>query len=113
MKCPYCSQPVEEADLTCRRCGRRQEGRDAVPGGQQTVVVEFPKSRFIYIILALFFGWLGLHNFYAGYIIRGLIQFLFGAFWFFVFPPVLLVYVPWLILEILLVRRDARKIRMG
>lgn len=33
-----------------------------------------PKSRVAYIILALFLGSLGVHNFYAGYTKKGIIQ---------------------------------------
>ena len=33
-----------------------------------------PKSKFTAFILALFFGWIGLHNFYMGHILRGLMQ---------------------------------------
>ncbi|MGN0860586.1 MAG: NINE protein [Candidatus Spyradosoma sp.] len=32
------------------------------------------KERFVFIFLGLFFGAFGVHNFYAGYIRRGLIQ---------------------------------------
>lgn len=33
-----------------------------------------PKSRIAYIILAIFLGGLGVHNFYAGHISRGVAQ---------------------------------------
>jgi TM2 domain-containing membrane protein YozV len=36
--------------------------------------VNTSKSRLIYIIFGLFFGGLGAHNFYAGYILEGFIQ---------------------------------------
>lgn len=35
------------------------------------LVVRATKSRGVYIILGLFFGWLGIHNFYAGHYGRG------------------------------------------
>jgi TM2 domain-containing membrane protein YozV len=38
--------------------------------------VKSAKSRGVYIILALFFGFLGVHNFYAGNLGRGLVQLL-------------------------------------
>ena len=34
------------------------------------------KSRIVYIVLALIFGEIGVHNFYAGYIGRGVAQLL-------------------------------------
>lgn len=33
-----------------------------------------PKSGVIYIVLAWFLGTIGIHNFYAGYAVRGLVQ---------------------------------------
>lgn len=33
-----------------------------------------PRSRLIYILLALFVGVLGIHNFYAGFKVRGVIS---------------------------------------
>lgn len=33
-----------------------------------------PKSGVVYILLAWFLGTIGLHNFYAGYAVRGLVQ---------------------------------------
>lgn len=35
---------------------------------------EKPKERFVFIFLGLFFGALGLHNFYAGYHRQGIIK---------------------------------------
>ena len=35
-----------------------------------------PKSRVAYILLGLFLGGLGIHNFYAGYTTKGVIQLL-------------------------------------
>ena len=35
-----------------------------------------PKSRAIYAVLAFFFGWLGIHNFYLGRAIQGIFQLL-------------------------------------
>lgn len=39
-----------------------------------TVPVTPPKSRMVYILLAIFLGSLGIHNFYAGYIKKAVIQ---------------------------------------
>lgn len=60
-------------------------------------------SRTTYILLGFFFGCLGFHNFYAGYVGRGLIQLLsilclIGIF----FVPL------WVLIEICTVTRDAR-----
>lgn len=38
-----------------------------------------PKSRLAYILLAVFLGEFGIHNFYAGYNSKGLVQLLITA----------------------------------
>ena len=42
--------------------------------------MEQPKSRLVYILLALFLGYLGVHNFYAGYTKKAVIQLLISLF---------------------------------
>ena len=81
MKCNYCGNEVPDGSLTCPSCGgaiqqpqaaSQQQAPQGAPPVQQTVVVvqqgpaPMPKSRTIYVILAFFFGGLGIHNFYAG-----------------------------------------------
>ena len=81
MKCNYCGNEVPDGSLTCPSCGgaiqqpqaaSQQQAPQGAPPVQQTVVVvqqgpaPVAKSRTIYVILAFFFGGLGIHNFYAG-----------------------------------------------
>jgi hypothetical protein len=66
-----------------------------------------PKSRGVYIILGLFLGLLGIHNFYAGYHGRGAIQLiltltLIGA----------IITALWSLIELLTVVEDASGVRM-
>ena len=69
-----------------------------------------PKSAAVYLLLAFFFGFLGIHNFYAGYIWRGLIQLLMTLFAaVFLFIPLLIVGI-WVFLEICFVGADAQGI---
>lgn len=69
-----------------------------------------PKSAAVYLLLAFFFGFLGIHNFYAGYIWRGLIQLLMTLFAaVFLFIPLLIVGI-WVFLEICFVGTDAQGI---
>ncbi len=55
---------------------------DASPAPPRTLInltthsTAMPKSRMCYILLAIFLGTLGIHNFYAGYQKNGLIQLL-------------------------------------
>lgn len=65
------------------------------------------KSGIIYILLAWFIGTIGLHNFYAGYIWRGVVQmFLTLTSWLFMFVPLLFVAI-WVLLELLFVNKSA------
>ena len=65
------------------------------------------KNGIVYIVLAFFFGTLGLHNFYAGYWGRGLAQLCLTlvAPWF-LYIPLLFVAV-WVLLELLFIGKSA------
>ena len=65
------------------------------------------KSKMTYILLAVFLGGLGVHSFYAGYTLTGLVQLILtivtaGLGWF--------ILLPWIIIEIIIVNRDSRGI---
>lgn len=62
------------------------------------------KNRLIYILLALFLGVFGVHNFYAGYVGKGVIQLLLTVFSLFLLS--FIVYI-WVIVEIITVKTDA------
>lgn len=127
MKCEYCDNPVPNGATRCPSCGAAvelndQAGRAARQMSEQTRSVNHPsvnsfsidpylyvekKSRIIYVVLAIVFGELGVHNFYAGYIGRGVAQLLitilsFGLLFWFSWL--------WAIIEICIVRRDGRSI---
>ena len=44
------------------------------PAPQQIVYVTHGKSRAAYIVFALFFGGIGIHDFYAGFVGKGLLK---------------------------------------
>ena len=69
-------------------------------------VVKTAKSRGVYIILGLFFGLLGVHNFYAGYLGRGAVQLLLVLIlgW---FVLGIIVVGIWVIIELFTVSKDA------
>jgi len=63
-----------------------------------------PKTRVIFVLLGIFLGALGVHNFYAGYVKKGAIQLcvtlltcFYGA----------IISWPWAIIEICMVNKDA------
>ena len=78
----------------------------AAPPRQRLEVVKQAKSRGIYVILGLFFGMLGVHNFYAGYFSRGVVQLLTVAVlgWFVIGFVIVGV---WVIIELFVVTHDA------
>lgn len=105
MKCEYCDNPVPNGTTRCPSCGAamhfqetlkhddmpnamqmpmpRHEGSMQPPGQPQPTssacnpyLFISKKSRIVYIILAAFFGAIGVHNFYAGFVGRGVVQLL-------------------------------------
>jgi TM2 domain-containing membrane protein YozV len=83
ISCAECSKEISDKAAACPHCGApvasvAQSGPTfAAPASQpQTQLVKSAKSRGIYIILGLFFGLLGIHNFYAGRLGVGVAQLL-------------------------------------
>ena len=64
------------------------------------------KSRVAYILLGLFLGGLGIHNFYAGYTGKGVAQLLITIFFGWLLFPLAIVGV-WILLEIITETKDA------
>lgn len=84
MKCNYCGNEVPNGSLTCPSCGGPVQQPQGVPMQQapqgvppvQQGMIPGQKSRTVYILLAFFLGTLGVHNFYAGRIVQGVVQLL-------------------------------------
>jgi len=102
VKCEYCDNEVPLGSTRCPSCGAAVQYRsmpaqseqiaekwNPPPQASQPVIqqTEKPifndpylyvskKSRVAYIVLAVFLGELGVHNFYAGYVGRGVAQLL-------------------------------------
>ena len=64
------------------------------------------KERIVYILLGIFLGGFGIHNFYAGYTGKGVAQLLITLFLFWLVIPLLAVFV-WVLIEIITVTKDA------
>ncbi len=77
----------------------------------QPVIIGPSKSRVAYILLGLFLGGLGIHNFYAGYGGRGVAQLLLNLFlfWTIIVPIAIAI---WVIIEVITVDRDGYGNRM-
>jgi|GEM_PF-817238 len=108
MKCRNCNADLPDNSRFCSVCGAQQGTTPQVPAPPQNG--QFPvyqKSRTAYRLLAFFFGGLGIHNFYAGYVTRGIIQLvltLTGVF--------AIVSCIWAFIEIFVVDRDAQGMPM-
>jgi TM2 domain-containing membrane protein YozV len=72
-----------------------------------TIQTTSQKKKILFIILAILFGYLGLHNIYIGMINKGLFQLLVTSFlWFTVIVP-LIIWI-WSIYEVITIREDHR-----
>lgn len=77
------------------------------PPSPQVVISSHPKSRIAFILLGLFLGGFGIHNFYAGYTGKGIAQLLLNLFLFWtVIVPIGVII--WIIAEVITVTRDAQ-----
>ena len=92
MKCEYCDNEVPPGSTRCPSCGATvkveaaQPAAPAAAAAPSVIVVPAaamgaqplhpPKSRTAYVILGIFLGGLGIHNFYAGFTGRAIVQLL-------------------------------------
>ena len=73
------------------------------------ITTEQPKERTVYILLGIFLGWLGIHNFYAGYTGKGVTQLLITLLIGWLIFPVLVITI-WNIVEVCTITKDAKDI---
>lgn len=112
MKCYQCNNEVPAGYPQCPFCGAPQQQM----GGQGINVNVYqaapnypPKSRMTYILLALFLGGFGIHNFYAGYSGKGIAQLLISCLTCGV--GAIAVFI-WVIIEMCTVDKDANGVPM-
>jgi TM2 domain-containing membrane protein YozV len=105
--CPRCGVSNWSAATQCTRCGSPSPFQQQVYYSPPPVhvFVEIPKSRAAYIVLGLFLGGLGIHNFYAGRIGSGIAQLLITIFTFWLIIPIFIIWL-WVIIEVIVVNRD-------
>ena len=127
MKCEFCGAELPMNCNNCPSCGApckciqpnagvqpntgvQPNGQQPYPGNPAYSGVQ-PKSRVTFILLGLFLGCLGIHNFYAGYNGKGIAQLLITLFigWL-VFPWVIVAI--WALIEIIAVDVDAGNVKM-
>lgn len=99
MYCKNCGKEIDDKAVVCVNCGCQIKNMDA-------------KNRFAYILLAVFLGAFGVHNFYAGYTKSGVFQLLITLLLGWLIIPLLIVWI-WIIYEICTVDKDADGVKFN
>ena len=129
-RCPFCAEKINALAKKFRYCGEIIDpalrlATDLKPDNNSGVKVNIaansepqptvnnialtiaqPKERTVYVLLGIFLGWLGIHNFYAGYSGRGVAQILMTLFIGWLIFPLLIITI-WNIVEVCTVKKDA------
>ena len=136
MICEYCDNPVPAGATRCPSCGAAVAASaptgaavsvQAVQNVQQVpVIVGVPyapnatpqnvqpvqrKSRIVYIVLGWFLGFLGIHNFYAGWTQCAVAQLAITVLFGWLFIPLIAVGI-WILIELCTVKIDGHGIPM-
>ena len=124
MKCEYCDNPVPDGVTRCPSCGAMVRATEQLPGivqeqpsPQSCTTTQHPqvveaKSRVTYVILGIFLGVLGIHNFYAGRTYCGLAQLLTTLLLGWLVIPIFGIWI-WTIVEICIVKCDGDGLRFS
>ena len=103
MFCSVCDNEISQRGIMCVKCG--------APTGWEAAISTPAKSRVAYMLLGFFLGVLGVHNFYAGYVGRGIVQLLISLATGWLLFPLAGVWT-WALIEIFTVKKDAQRIPM-
>lgn len=117
-KCLKCGEQLEAPPslggqvVTCPACGNVSEVPSHAHGPVSRARPAPRCTRLVYILLALFLGALGVHNFVAGYAGRGAAQLLITILLGWLILPLIAVVI-WVIIEIVATTRDVNGVRMN
>lgn len=131
MKCEYCDNEVPNGSTRCPSCGAAVRFAETVAVSQPTIVQQTPavvaktslqaevprqgagaKSRVAYILLGIFLGALGIHNFYAGRINRALGQLLTTVLAGWLFLPLIGVWI-WCLVDVCAITTDGDGVKFN
>ena len=104
---PYGNQPYGNQPYGQQPYGNQQY-RQQPYGNQYGMGMAPLKSKGVYIALGLFLGCLGVHNFYAGYTVKGIIQLMILLLFVWFLGLGLFVTYVWSLIEVFTVRIDAQ-----
>jgi TM2 domain-containing membrane protein YozV len=119
IKCPDCGKDISAPAVACPSCGRTVKSGQASlsphSGAAQSAtreqdtpaIIRTVKSRSVFIILGLLLGCLGIHNLYAGYYGRGLIQMAITAVLGWIYVGFVITIV-WALIEVITVKTDVQ-----
>jgi len=109
--CRACGQSVMASSVICPSCGSPTGSSSYLPQPPPPTAPHgyaragFTKSRVAYVLLGLFLGFFGIHNFYAGYTSKGVTQLLITLLIGWTLVPLLFLTI-WVLLEICTVTKD-------
>jgi TM2 domain-containing membrane protein YozV len=103
MFCKECGSKLPDTAVICVKCGV-PTGVAPIPSGTSAA-----KSRVAFVLFGLFLGTLGIHNFYAGYTTRAVIQLLITLLTGWLIVPLIGVWI-WVLIEVITVEKDAKDI---
>ena len=114
MKCEFCGAEIPANCNSCPSCGAPckciQQAAGQPPIGQGYSGNQ-ARNRIVFILLGLFLGCIGAHNFYAGYYGKGAAQLLITVFIGWLVLPWFAVEV-WALIEAVTVTVDADNVKM-
>ncbi|MBE6389382.1 MAG: TM2 domain-containing protein [Lentisphaerae bacterium] len=135
-QCPFCAEKINILAKKCRFCGeiidpalmRISEMKQTDNSAMKINVISYPgmsaqvaptvtasnvavnstlpKNRTTYILLGVFLGGLGIHNFYAGYFGKAIAQLLISLLTGWLILPYIAVFI-WCLIEICTIDKDA------
>lgn len=115
-QCSGCGADIPSQEPVCPYCGASMPGNvrkenssslTQLDTTQQPATQGPAKSKTAYVLLGVFLGGIGIHNFYAGYIVRAVIQLLIS-----ILSGFALSWISWIwaLIEVCTVKKDAKGI---
>lgn len=115
--CPKCGKALDDSAFVCSDCGYRikenfnNKSNYAAPIKKPvtSAVSEKSKSKVLAGLLAIFLGFLGIHNFYLGYVTKGIIQLVISLLGIFFYGSGTIFMFIWAVVEAVLIFTGKKK----